>query len=348
MNHFWTVCIPCYNPDDRLDNLLQSIVNQNCSDDIEVIIIDDCSTEDFQPILDKYKDKLFIKKYVTEINGGPGPSRQRGIEHATGEWITFIDQDDEFISDTFELVKDKIEKNPTLTTMVNTPFYIINAKTGETTQYLPSADNWIHGKFYNREKFLLKYNIHFCEDLYSHEDIYFSTLVKGILNCCHLPYLQCDVPTYNWYTYGDSLSHKPTETGLNYLEEYYGEYIDSILEPVMQLDEKYHDESFVQNQLLTLLLFGYFYIQGFLYYNSQNFKRDNFTKFKQLLDYTEKRLNTNNDQIIEWTYRNPATYFDIREKAAGGTGPMIETHSYATFINMMNPPQQDVNDNKED
>lgn len=47
MNRFWTVCIPCYNPDDRLDNLLQSIVNQNCSDDIEVIIIDDCSTEDF-------------------------------------------------------------------------------------------------------------------------------------------------------------------------------------------------------------------------------------------------------------------------------------------------------------
>ena len=71
MNRFWTVCIPCYNPDDRLDNLLQSIVNQNCSDDIEVIVIDDCSTEDFQPILDKYKDKLFIKKYVTEINGGP-------------------------------------------------------------------------------------------------------------------------------------------------------------------------------------------------------------------------------------------------------------------------------------
>lgn len=47
MNRFWTVCIPCYNPDDRLDNLLQSIVNQNCSDDIEVIVIDDCSTEDF-------------------------------------------------------------------------------------------------------------------------------------------------------------------------------------------------------------------------------------------------------------------------------------------------------------
>lgn len=331
---FWTVCIPCYNPDDRLSNLLKSIEDQHCNEDIEVIIIDDCSTENFDYILKKFPN-LVIKKYCTEINGGPGPSRQRGIEHASGEWITFIDQDDEFIPDTFIKVKEKIEEFPEVQTMVNTPFYIIDAKSKEVTQYLPDADNWIHGKFYNLKNFLLKYNIHFSEDLYSHEDIYFSTLVKGTLNCNNLVYIQCDTPTYNWYTYGDSLSHKPTETGLSYLEEYYGEYIDSILVPVKSLNEIYHNMNFFSNQLLTLLLYGYFYIQGFLYYNSSNFKKDNLIKFRELLDYTKESLKISDKEIILWTYNNLKIYLDIKQKAAGGTGPMIETQSYQDFIRFM-------------
>ena len=337
--YFWTICIPLYNPDKRLITLLKSIRDQKCNEDIEVLLIDDCSTEDFTPLLEGFDD-LNIKIYTTKLNGGPGPSRQRGIERANGEWITFIDQDDELQPDVFGKVREVIEQHPEVKTMVNTPFYIIDANTHEITQYLPNSDNWIHGKFYNLKNFLLKYNIHFSEDLFSHEDIYFSSLVKGILNCNNLQYLQCDVPTYNWYTYGDSLSHKPTETGYNYLEEYYGEYIDSILEPVKQLDAIYHNKNYVEGQLLTLLLFGYFYIQGFLFYNSTNFKRDNFAKFRELLDYVEDRLNFNNDQVIQWTYNNPTIYFDIRQKAAGGTGPMIETHSYATFINMIKPKEE--------
>ena len=337
--YFWTICIPLYNPDKRLITLLKSIRDQKCNEDREVLLIDDCSTEDFTPLLEGFDD-LNLKIYTTELNGGPGPSRQRGIEQANGEWITFIDQDDELQPDVFGKVREVIEQHPEVKTMVNTPFYIIDANTHEITQYLPNSDNWVHGKFYNLKNFLLKYNIHFSEDLFSHEDIYFSSLVKGILNCNNLQYLQCDVPTYNWYTYGDSLSHKPTETGYNYLEEYYGEYIDSILEPVKQLDAIYHNKNYVEGQLLTLLLFGYFYIQGFLFYNSTNFKRDNFAKFRELLDYVEDRLNFNNDQIIQWTYNNPTIYFDIRQKAAGGTGPMIETHSYATFINMIKPKEE--------
>lgn len=337
--YFWTVCIPCYNPDERLETLLKSIEAQNCNDDIEVVIVDDCSTIDFQPTLDKFKD-LHIFKYNTEINGGPGPSRQRGIEHATGEWITFIDQDDEFLPDVFSQIREKIEEFPEIKTMVNTPFYIINAKTKETTQYLPDADNWVHGKFYHLDNFIRKYNIHFCEDLYSHEDIYFSTLVKGELNCNELSYIQCNVPSYNWYTYGDSLSHKPTETGYNYLEEYYGEYIDSILDPVLMLNEKYNNIQFFSGQLLTLLLYGYFYIQGFLYYNSQNFKRDNIEIFRNLLKTVKESLKLNNIQIIEWTFNNIKIYYDIREKAAGGTGPMIETYSYPSFLEMMDPDEK--------
>ena len=338
--YFWTVCIPCYNPDQRLETLLKSVEAQNCNDDIEVLIVDDCSTENYDEILDKFSD-LHISKYVTEINGGPGPSRQRGIEYATGEWITFIDQDDEFIGDTFKEVKKVIEENPDIHTLVSSSFYIIDANTKKVTQFLEDADNWIHGKFYHKNDFLLKYDIHFCEDLYSHEDIYFSTIVKGILSCENIPYIKCATPTYNWYTYNDSLSHKPTETGLNYLEEYYGEYIDSILEPVKMLNEKYHNLSFVRSQLLTLLLFGYFYIQGFFYYNSTNFKKDNLIKFKELLDYVKTELKMSSDDIINWTYNNIQTYYDIRQKAAGGTGPMIETHSYAAFIQMMDQPQKE-------
>lgn len=308
-------------------------------DDIEVLLVDDCSTQNFSGVVNQFPD-LHISIYTTEVNGGPGPSRQRGTEHATGEWITFIDQDDEFIPNTFAKVKEEIEKNPTIRTMVNTPFYVIDWDTKQQTDYYPDADNWIHGKFYHREEFLLKYNIHFCEDLFSHEDIYFSTLVKGVLSCANLPYIQCDTPTYYWYTYHDSLSHRSTETGFNYLEEYYGEYIDSILMPVKLIDDRFHSQEFLSSQLLTLLLFGYFYIQGFLFYNSRNFKRDNLAKFKELLTYVKERLGLRNDQIISWTYNNPKVYWEIRDKAAKGTGPMIETQSYATFVELIDPEGQ--------
>ena len=52
---FYTITIPCYNSRNKLPRLLDSILDQDMNDDIEIIICDDHSTEDYQDVIDKSK-----------------------------------------------------------------------------------------------------------------------------------------------------------------------------------------------------------------------------------------------------------------------------------------------------
>ena len=62
--------------------------------------------------------------------------------------------------------------------------------------------------------------------------------------------------------------------------------------------------------------------------------------FRNLLKTVKESLKLNHIQIIEWPFNNIKIYYDIREKAAGGTGPMIETYSYPSFLEMMDPDEK--------
>jgi glycosyltransferase involved in cell wall biosynthesis len=53
-------------------------------EDLEVVLADDCSTESYQDIVDKYLDKLNIKQVSTEYNCCPGNTRQCGVDAAAG------------------------------------------------------------------------------------------------------------------------------------------------------------------------------------------------------------------------------------------------------------------------
>ena len=58
---FYSIIVPCYNSRNTLGNLLDSILQQNMNDDLEVILSDDCSTESYQDIVDKYNGSYFTK-----------------------------------------------------------------------------------------------------------------------------------------------------------------------------------------------------------------------------------------------------------------------------------------------
>ena len=88
-----TVVLPVYNVEKYLPECLDSVINQTM-DDIEIICIDDGSTDNSLEVLKKYQNKDNRIKIFSFTNKGLGPARNRGIDRAHGEYVAFVDTDD--------------------------------------------------------------------------------------------------------------------------------------------------------------------------------------------------------------------------------------------------------------
>lgn len=105
-----SVVIPVYNVEKYLEKCLNSIINQTLKE-IEIICINDCSTDSSFHILKNYQ-KLDNRIIIinNEINQKAGFSRNIGIEKATGEYIGFIDSDDYIDENFFEELYNTAKK----------------------------------------------------------------------------------------------------------------------------------------------------------------------------------------------------------------------------------------------
>jgi glycosyltransferase involved in cell wall biosynthesis len=85
-----SVVIPSYNRARRLPTALDSVLRQG-QHDLEIIVVDDGSTDDTSKVAASYGD---VVKYIYQTNGGVGAARNTGLRHATKEFIAFLDSDD--------------------------------------------------------------------------------------------------------------------------------------------------------------------------------------------------------------------------------------------------------------
>ena len=88
-----SVIIPVFNSSLYLDHCLSTVVNQTLMD-IEIILIDDGSTDDSLNVIKNYAKKYNNIKYTSKENEGQAIARNIGIQMSSGEFITFIDSDD--------------------------------------------------------------------------------------------------------------------------------------------------------------------------------------------------------------------------------------------------------------
>lgn len=95
-----------------MENCLNSLENQTVIPE-EVIIVDDCSTDNSLNELKKYQDlsKLNIKIIANEKNSGPGVSRKNGLEYAKSNYVAFCDCDDWYEKNFVEEIKAKIAES---------------------------------------------------------------------------------------------------------------------------------------------------------------------------------------------------------------------------------------------
>ena len=88
-----SIIVPVYNVEEYLERCLDSLVNQTLKD-IEIIIVNDGSTDGSKEIIQKYLNKYKNIVYLEKENGGLSSARNYGIPYAKGEYIGFVDSDD--------------------------------------------------------------------------------------------------------------------------------------------------------------------------------------------------------------------------------------------------------------
>lgn len=106
-----SVIVPVYNVEKYIDKCLESLVNQTLKD-IEIIIVNDGSTDNSIKIIEEYKEKYKNKIiYLEKENGGLSDARNYGIPYAKGEYIAFLDSDDYVDKKMYEKLYNKAIEN---------------------------------------------------------------------------------------------------------------------------------------------------------------------------------------------------------------------------------------------
>lgn len=96
-----SVVIPVYNIEAHLRQCLDSVLGQTLRE-IEVICVDDGSTDSSPDVLKEYARNDSRLHVITQVNAGPGVARNRGMAEATGKYLIFLDSDDWFEPDFLE------------------------------------------------------------------------------------------------------------------------------------------------------------------------------------------------------------------------------------------------------
>jgi glycosyltransferase involved in cell wall biosynthesis len=104
--------MPAYNRAACLTEAAESVLSQLEAGD-ELIVVDDGSTDDTPERLDRLKARWTgLLRVERQANAGPGAARNRGIELAAGDWIGFLDSDDELLPGAVALVRAAIARDP--------------------------------------------------------------------------------------------------------------------------------------------------------------------------------------------------------------------------------------------
>lgn len=168
-----TIVIPVYNAEQYIKSCLDSLLEY--MDDIEIIAVDDGSTDESGKLLDQYQDEFGIV-VIHQANAGVSNARNAGIKRATGKYITFVDADDLWMEclpfDLKDADVDLIVFN-----------YVDIDEHGKLIQSIPVTDS-VQSKTDIIKEFILTHYFNTCwgklyrTELIKNNDIYFPTDMK--------------------------------------------------------------------------------------------------------------------------------------------------------------------------
>ena len=212
-----SIIIPAYNVESYIRECLDKIISQTLQD-IEIICINDGSTDQTLEIIKEYASKDNRIQIINQKNQGAGPSRNNGIKNATGEYIAFMDPDDCYPNnDVLSLLYNKAIQNKAIVIGGS----MINIKDGEFKEsYFEKSrferEGWINSidyqfdyyfqRFIFKKDFLIKNNL-FFPDLIRYQDPIFMI---NVLYTAKKLYVITD-KTYVYRESGNTLTTKLTK-----------------------------------------------------------------------------------------------------------------------------------------
>lgn len=188
-----SVIMPIYNADKYLASAIDSVLAQTLTE-LELICIDDGSTDDSLKILKEYRERDERIRIVTENNAGPGLARNNGIRRSRGEYIAFVDADD-FLAPSFleslytyakeneldiaissyDMYNDKSKKYEVATKADHSEIYKdgkITSKNENPDYILSSTVGSAWNKLFRRA-FIEEKKLSFLQEVRIYEDVYF-------------------------------------------------------------------------------------------------------------------------------------------------------------------------------
>jgi glycosyltransferase involved in cell wall biosynthesis len=120
-----SVIIPTYNRGFCIEQTLETVFKQTYTD-FEIIVVDDGSTDNTASIIKNYDGQI---KYIYQQNSGASAARNTGIHNANGDWIAFLDSDDEWFTDKLKVQMDDLVTYP------NAIAHMVDAIIGDQQQF---------------------------------------------------------------------------------------------------------------------------------------------------------------------------------------------------------------------
>lgn len=318
------VIIPAYKAHNTILRTLSSIQAQSIVDDLNVIIVNDASTEgSYQSFVDMFSPTMHIKEIVLEENGGPGVARQAGIDAGEAPYFTCIDADDTFNGAfAVESMLRVIEADSNCVCASGTFLQICDG-----INVIPHKNDmvWMFGKIYRRS-FINKYNIRFNKTR-ANEDTGFNTKVKLLCSnddsesICFF-----DVPVYYWHEKIDSIT-RVNNCQYSFDQSFCG-WTDNMIEVVKFCKKVQPYNGEVDKATVSFLMNLYTYYIETVHRNPV-FKEQNWEYVKKFYHNVFKKIE---DNITEEML---ADAYSLRMREAYITGSLMGFFPCMTFKEFM-------------
>ncbi len=253
------IIVPIYNSRDYLLRLLSSLYIQEDISFFNIYLIDDCSDESYDDIINIYKNKLNINYIKLPNNMGPGVSREVGLSNSSANYVLFIDSDD-ILYDVWT-IKSLLRQMPGHDVVRS--IVVEKQPLGYDERIY---DNYsLHGKIYKRS-FLENKDIHFNDELIA-EDVYFNVRV----DLSGADYYDYEYKSYLFSSNDNSLTGKDKKYNIDtYLIAYSKALVSAVEDSLCHISDI---------EIFTERLFRYLV---------QNFNNMNYSKSKRAYEKIDK------------------------------------------------------------
>ena len=143
-----SIIVPVYNQEKYLSKCLDNILEQTYKN-FELICVDDGSTDNSQNILKKYEKLDGRVEVLYQKNSGAAVARNKGLSRAVGDYILFLDSDDEFDNNLLKVCTESINRKRVDTLVYN--YVSFDSKTGEVSGPVFDFDSLPGHKVYNKD-----------------------------------------------------------------------------------------------------------------------------------------------------------------------------------------------------